>query len=206
MRRTFEKYDVGCEGLHEWNIKGQLYSVADSHDMTNRVAGAAVAALWRMQAKRRLHLRGLERGRDEESMEALMHELRSPKHAAMMNIVIADSVHTPARAHMRWGFAGGCTLCGDAQGDWRHYVEDCPHTPRAEGLIAYVIWAIYQPAGCIHQAAGRWTQSRHRRQRIPLPAATKSPQTAAAPVPEAPGAHAGGSSEEKRMQGTHQDR
>lgn len=105
MRRTLEKYDVGCEDLHEWNIKGRLYSIADTHDMANRVAEATRAALWGMQAKRRLQLRGLERRRDEVSMEALTQEIWCPKDAAMMNIVIADSVCTPARAHSRWG---GC--------------------------------------------------------------------------------------------------
>lgn len=54
------KYDVGCEGLHEWNLKGRLDTVAETHDMVTPVPVAARAALWRMQAKRGLHLRGLE--------------------------------------------------------------------------------------------------------------------------------------------------
>lgn len=39
-------------------------------------------------------------------MEALLAELRSPRDAAMMNIVLADSVYTPTRACIR-GVAGG---------------------------------------------------------------------------------------------------
>lgn len=46
----------------------------------------------------------------------------------MMGMILADTVYTPARAHVRWGVAEGRTLCGAAQGYWLHCVNSCPHT------------------------------------------------------------------------------
>ena len=39
---------------------------------------------------------------------------------------MTDAVYTPHRAHLRWGKPGHCPLCGHPQGDWRHFVDDCP--------------------------------------------------------------------------------
>lgn len=86
-------------------------------------------------------MRGLERGRDEDAMEALMAEIRSPKDAAMMNIIVSDRVYTPARAHIRWGVVGGCPPCAAPQCDWLHDINDCPHTtPGSRQMAATACW------------------------------------------------------------------
>lgn len=174
MKRMLERYDIGCTDLDRWVVCGRAYTVADTGGLANIAADVAWAALWRMQAKRRLHLQGQEQGRDEEAMEALMAEVKSPKDVAMFNIVISDSVYTSARAHIRWRFTGGCTLCGVAQGDWLHYVEGCPLTPRTTDAqdipIAYDIQATYRQDGSRHQAAGKLRPTHFVVHRIQSPA------------------------------------
>lgn len=63
-------------------------------------------------------------------MHILQAELRNPKEAAMVTTLITDSVYTPARAHLRWGYGGVCGLCGAECGDRTHYVQRCTQTPR----------------------------------------------------------------------------
>lgn len=121
MRHELEKSDIGRTDMNTRDINGRWVQLAGTRYLALQVPGAARDALCRAQAKRRMHLRGLEQGRDEAAMTTLMKERKCPKDAAMMVIVLADSVYTPSRAHVRWGFAGGCSLCG--------YVNDCPCTP-----------------------------------------------------------------------------
>lgn len=56
-------------------------------------------------------------------MQMLLTAIKSPKDAAMMHVVWADSAYTPATAHMRRQ---------QHRGDWMHYIQDCPHTPRIQ--------------------------------------------------------------------------
>lgn len=97
MRHLLEKYEFGCSSAHAWTIDG-LWPVEGTMDLAQRVATQVRCALWRNQAKRRMHLRGLDHGRDKEMMDGLMSEIRSPKHVAMLGVIISDSVYTPARA------------------------------------------------------------------------------------------------------------
>lgn len=87
---------AGTAGKHmgALDIEGRRVQVAGTQGLALQVAGAARAALWRAHAKRRMHLPGLEQGRDEAAMTALLKELTSPKHAGMIG---GDSVYTPAK-------------------------------------------------------------------------------------------------------------
>lgn len=59
---------------------------------------------------------GHKKGRDEDAIVKLLAEIESPEDAAMMNIVLADSVYTPPRAHIRWGEGDGLQLLRGSAG------------------------------------------------------------------------------------------
>lgn len=50
----------------------------------------------------------------------------------MLNIVLTDSVYTPARAHLRWRYEGTCDLCGAESGECMRYVHTCTQTRRIQ--------------------------------------------------------------------------
>lgn len=62
-----------------------------------------------------------------------------------------DTVYTPARAHMRWGYAHECPRCGNDQADWAHLwtVVRKPVGPTVSVRyrIAYDTPATFQPDG-----------------------------------------------------------
>lgn len=47
-----------------------------------------------------------------------------------LGVLMSDSVHTPATAHMRWGCDGYCALCGNDQGGWARCIHKCLGGPR----------------------------------------------------------------------------
>lgn len=128
MRHVLEHYEISSRQAGLLVISDRAYPVDSTMDIAQRVAQQVRTCLWKQQAKRRLHLRGMENGRDEEAMDQLLAEYRSPKDIAMLGITQSDSVYTPEKAHIRWGYTGGCHLCGSAQEDWAHYIHDCPQT------------------------------------------------------------------------------
>lgn len=66
-------------------------------------------------------------------MATLQKEVKRPQEATMRGIILADSVYTPTRAHLRWGYEGACGVCGAEQGHWLDYVHKCTQTPKMQG-------------------------------------------------------------------------
>lgn len=50
---------------------------------------------------------------------------RVPITKRMLWIIQSDSIYTPARAHLRWGYEASFALCDAAMGTWQHYVDLC---------------------------------------------------------------------------------
>lgn len=136
----------------------------------------------------------------------LMAEIKSPKDAAMMSIVLADSVYTPARAHMRWGSKGDAACVG------LYRVIGCAtsmiaHTHRDRkmrsgyrtvfGTRAMCRWASYK---C--QEAERWVRGLLGVLKIQWNAEAKKPHMAAASAPKGPAERAGAYLGEKETRGT----
>lgn len=61
-------------------------------------------------------------------MNAIHKQIQIPVQRGMLGIIRSESVYTPARAYMRWGYYRRCRLCGGKQGTWQHYIDDCPRT------------------------------------------------------------------------------
>lgn len=78
-RHILERYAIGCTTANEWIVKGRPCTVTDTMVLAQKVAEQVQDILLRGQAKSRTHVRGLEHGRDEDAMETLMSEVRSPK-------------------------------------------------------------------------------------------------------------------------------
>lgn len=125
-----ENYSVTCPLPDLRVYKGGEIIVRGNHGLAGQMAGLVRRELWGRQAKRRTPLRGLEQGRGGEAMETLQTVPLSPNDAAMVTILLTDSVSAPARAHLRWGYEGTCGLCGAESGDWTHYAHRCTQTPR----------------------------------------------------------------------------
>lgn len=93
---------------------------------------------WRPRARQRATLRGLEHGRDEKTMAALMQSCTTPAEAGTLGSIQSGSVYTPVRGHLTWGSTGA------DQTDWAHFVYGCPGTPRSaemEGLFDCLIYS-----------------------------------------------------------------
>lgn len=91
-------------------------------------------------------------------MHKLTAEFRAPKEAAMLMVLHTDSVYTPARAHLRWGFEGACRLCGADSGDWMHYIQGCTRIPKMtdrETMPDFLRYTGNSPA-CWMQAPHSW--------------------------------------------------
>lgn len=158
MRHVLERYEIRCDAPDRWDIAGRTHQVSTTMDIARRVARQVSKVLWACQAKRRPHLRGMESGRDEQSMQKLIAEFRSPRDTAMLGIIQTDSVYTPATAFMRWGYTSNCRLCGSTQGDWMHYIRDCPHTEREPGGVGMPECIRYTgniPSGWVTPAGSR---------------------------------------------------
>lgn len=78
--------------------KGALLTVLRNPGLAVQMAETVCAVLWVLQAKIRTQLRGLERAREEDAMATLQKEIKRPKEAAMLGIILADIVHTSAGA------------------------------------------------------------------------------------------------------------
>lgn len=184
LRHELEKYGIGCTSMDAWDITGNRVQVTRTQGLALQLAGAARAALWRAEARLTMHLRGLERGRDEAAMAALTRT-HEPEGCGHDGSCFADSVYTPARAHLRWGFAGGCTLCGGAeQGDWLHYINDCPHALRsadAPWMPDCLRYMGNAPAGWLQTPGSREMEAEDSWEtRIQFPAVARWPRTAVA--------------------------
>lgn len=78
MRHTLERVGVQCNDMDEWVIRGERALAPGNHELAVQAAQAAAAARWRKYSAQRTALRGLEKGRDEETTAVLIHGFRSP--------------------------------------------------------------------------------------------------------------------------------
>lgn len=133
MRSFLEKYSIGCTTPDCWNIAGHTYQVGTTMDIAQQVAYKVSKVLWAQQAKRKLHLRGMNGGRDESTTKQLRAENHSPKRVAMLGIIQSDSVYTPPNARVRWGVHGHLSALWEYARGLDALLHDCAQTERGPG-------------------------------------------------------------------------
>lgn len=79
LRRTLETYGVDCPRPDLWSYKGRRIPVRGNHSIATQMTEIERRALRERQAKRRMHVRSLEQGMDQQRMQLLQIILRSPK-------------------------------------------------------------------------------------------------------------------------------
>lgn len=102
--------------------------IDDDSEAHSNVARLVVERLWQDHAAEHTLLQTMDKDRDGATMAEFRKQIRSPQGRAMLETLHADSVSTPARAHMRWGYVRECPQCGGEQADRGHVVDRCPQT------------------------------------------------------------------------------
>lgn len=95
MRHTLERVGIDCADPEVWWDRDRRIIVEGSDRLALEVAEVVQAARWRPFAKQRATLRGLEHGRDEHTMAALIQNWSNLVEAGMLGIIHFDSVYTP---------------------------------------------------------------------------------------------------------------
>ena len=117
-------------------IEGVQYQLGNQHGLHEAVSQQVQRTLWGKMAANRTSYQGLEEGRNHRATLAWRETIQDDRTRAFLDIVLTDAVYAPLRAHLQWGKDGGCPLCGNPTGDWKHFVENCPGMPQAPGRPA----------------------------------------------------------------------
>lgn len=156
MRHNFKKMGVHCQAWGRWVVNGRRVYIGADPDAAETLAGAAVTSTWRNLAKHRVVLQGLSEGRNEDIMHLESRAYHSQVTEGMPWIIQPDSVYTPARAHLRWGYEASWPLCGAAMGGWQHYVDECTGNKRPPKHSTHIAQPALRHNGNVPQ---HWVES-----------------------------------------------
>ena len=99
--------------------EGRSEHIGEIHEWTSRARHAAQDEVWRWLSKLRYHYEGLQIGRDLGG-DFLMAKLEGAKAKRQWQIMQADGVFTPWRAHQRDQAPPQCPIRGATTSDFKH--------------------------------------------------------------------------------------
>ena len=137
VAQAVKHHGINAIGPLHWEIEGTTYDLRAQHGVAEAVQRKVADALWVKLGTQRRNFQGLLKGRNHQATLAWGRQIEEERTKAFLDIILTDAVYTPHRAHLRWGKAGHCPICKHPQGDWRHYVDECPGTTHKEESPAH---------------------------------------------------------------------
>ena len=132
VARMVQHLGINAIGPTIWEVDGTTHDLSAQHGVAEAVQRLVVDSLWVRLGTQRRNYQGLQRGRNHQATLAWRAQIQEERTKAFLDFILTDAVYTPHRAHLRWGKPGHCPICRHPQGDWRHYVDDCPGITRRE--------------------------------------------------------------------------
>ena len=126
VAQALKQQGIHARGPALWEIDGILYDLRAQHGVAEAVQRKVTDGLWEKLGTKRRNFQGLQKGRNHQATLAWGSQIKEDRTKAFLDTIMTDAVYTPHRAHLRWGKPGHCPICKHPQGDWRHYVNDCP--------------------------------------------------------------------------------
>ena len=128
MSKLLMQIGIQVDAKHHWQIGGKMKHISEIEDLKGEIREKAKDSAWKRLAQTRHNYQGMEKGRGEESSEAINRTLKSPLRIDRWQMIQADGIFTPWRAYQRRGTIPNCGYCGNEQCDLEHLLWECQET------------------------------------------------------------------------------